>query len=261
MFDPGSDSVVGLLSSGIAVDGSTLTIPTAATPPTSQTYYFVMATIDAAAPTGSAFKVGVPTGNLDVNAGSFLIGSEILSSDANFVKIAGPAFMDVTSTSGAASGNDLPTIGDTHGTHGAAWGDYDGDGYADLYLVNYNGSVTNNVLLRNNADGTLVDDTANHAGAGDASATEAAAWGDFDGDGDLDLYIANNNAASVLLVNAAGTLAPNTNANAAFDFATAASGVAWADFDGDNYVDLFVAGYGVDSKLFRNKGERVSLMT
>ena len=208
VFDPGSDSVVGLLSSGIAVDGSTLTIPTTATPPTSQTYYFVTATIDAAAPTGSAFKVGVPTGNLDVNAGSFLIGSEILSSDANFVKIAGPAFTDVTSTSGAASGNDLPTIGDTHGTHGAAWGDYDGDGYADLYLVNYNGSVTNNVLLRNNADGTLVDDTANHAGAGDASATEAAAWGDFDGDGDLDLYVANSNAPERALGECGGHACP-----------------------------------------------------
>lgn len=69
----------------------------------------------------------------------------------------------------------------------AAWGDYDGDGDADLYVANDFGR---NNLYRNNGDGTFTDRAA-ALGVEDLGAGMSAAWGDYDNDGDLDLYTAN----------------------------------------------------------------------
>src|SRR5690349_5981621 len=70
------------------------------------------------------------------------------------------------------------------GTLVNAWADYDGDGDPDLF-VGFNGGSASNRLYRNDA-GVLVD-VAAAAGIADARATRAAAWGDFDADGDPDL--------------------------------------------------------------------------
>src|SRR5262249_26082773 len=69
---------------------------------------------------------------------------------------------------------------------GCAVGDYNSDGFSDLYLTNYGA----NVLLHNNGDGTFADQTAT-AGVGDRQWGTSAAWFDADDDGYLDLYVAN----------------------------------------------------------------------
>ena len=69
---------------------------------------------------------------------------------------------------------------------GVAVGDFDGDGWADLYITN----VGPNVLLRNNGDGTF-EDVTQTAGVGDPGWGTSVAWLDFDGDGWLDLYVCN----------------------------------------------------------------------
>ncbi len=69
----------------------------------------------------------------------------------------------------------------------AAWGDYDGDGDPDLYVANDFGR---NNLYSNNGDGTF-EDRAAALGVEDLGAGMSAAWGDYDNDGDLDLYTAN----------------------------------------------------------------------
>lgn len=69
---------------------------------------------------------------------------------------------------------------------GCAVGDYDVDGFPDLYLANYRA----NRLLHNNGDGTFTDVT-EEAGVGDPRWSSSAAWFDLDRDGDLDLYVVN----------------------------------------------------------------------
>ena len=69
----------------------------------------------------------------------------------------------------------------------AAWGDYNGDRYPDLYVANDFGR---NNLYRNNGDGTFTD-VAREAGVEDIGAGMSAAWEDYDNDGRLDLYVGN----------------------------------------------------------------------
>lgn len=69
----------------------------------------------------------------------------------------------------------------------AAWGDYNADGFPDLYVANDFGR---NNLYRNNGDGTFSDFAA-EAGVEDIGAGMSVAWADYDGDGLLDLYVSN----------------------------------------------------------------------
>jgi hypothetical protein len=74
----------------------------------------------------------------------------------------------------------------------AAWGDYDDDGYPDIYVGNEFGF---NSLYRNNGDGTFTD-VAEEAGVLDRGAAMGVAWGDYDNDGDLDVFVNNMYANS-----------------------------------------------------------------
>ena len=101
----------------------------------------------------------------------------------NFVPSGTLSFDDVTEAAG---------VGHVGYGLGAAVGDYDNDGYADLYVTNYGP----NVLYRNNGDGTFQDVTRD-AGVIDGAFSSSAAFLDYDADGDLDLYVAHYNTFSV----------------------------------------------------------------
>ena len=95
-------------------------------------------------------------------------------------------FTDVTDAAG---------LGLVVNNRAAAWGDFDNDGYLDLYVVNSGSDPVGkgpNYLFRNNQDGTFTD-VASSTGVADAviSRGRGAAWGDFDKDGFLDLFITN----------------------------------------------------------------------
>ncbi len=143
--------------------------------------------------------------------------------------------------------------------HGAAWADYDNDGYPDLFVHQYAPAVKD-FLYHNNGDGTFTRLTAPiPQGLVLQNAAWGNAWGDYDNDGHPDLFISNNGAKNVLLHSrgdgtferiASGPGAEGTDSSAA----------AWGDCDRDGYLDLFVVnGYLGSSParhwLYHNQGD------
>jgi len=188
----------------------------------------------------------------------------------------GPVNVTVTNLGGAASSpvvggftyiDDITTIGTyllatsaalvTSGNSDAvAWTDYDADSDLDLYFT----TDLAGQLYRNNSNGTFTNVTvASGIGAGDNNNPESVAWGDYNNDGCIDVYKVN------LQVTANKKLLRN-NCDMTFTDVTTAAGVAgrangrsrdaaWADFDNDGWLDLFVA-YDDTSgpnQLFRNQ--------
>jgi len=136
---------------------------------------------------------------------------------------------------------------------GAAWGDYDNDGYADLYVVDVAGPLTDtpeqlahssggNRLYHNNRDGTFTDVT-QKAGVGFKGVGMAAAWADFDNDGYLDLVVTSYDRLVLYHNNGDGTFTDVTHTAGLDKFRGFWTGAAWGDYDRDGNVDLFVCGY------------------
>ena len=137
-----------------------------------------------------------------------------------------------------------------------AWADIDGDDDLDLFVGFQQGKP--NRLYRN--DGGRFVDVAGAAGIADLTDTRAAAWGDFDGDGDVDLYVGFTRRSDTR-----NRLYRNDGAGTHFTDVAAAMGVdaigetrqiSWIDYDNDGDLDLFVAFRDAPNMLFRNDGGR-----
>jgi len=151
-------------------------------------------------------------------------------------------FTNVTATAG------ISLSGVSGGYNGTAFGDYDNDGDLDFYGAQ---SGTNK-LYRNNGDGTFTDVAAT-AGVGAGSLTSrGVAWGDYDNDGDLDLYVAHSNGTNNLFRNNGDGTFTDVAATVGVDDSAASYGVSFADADLDGDLDLFVANTSSASKFFRN---------
>jgi hypothetical protein len=176
-------------------------------------------------------------------------------------------FVDVTEASG---------VGHRGYGVGVCVGDYDNDGWLDMYVTNFSA----NVLYRNNGDGTFTDRTA-AAGVQALDWSAGCAFADVDADGDLDLYVANYVNFSVethtpcrvngilvycsprvydgvkdifFLNNGDGTFTENTK-NAGFDnLAARGLGVTFGDYDVDGDTDLYVANDADANFLYNNDG-------
>ena len=127
------------------------------------------------------------------------------------------------------------------GGRGSAWGDYDNDGDLDIVAV---GTYQPHALYRNNGDGTFTN-TAVQAGIADPRGGWGSLFADYDNDGYPDLYITRGGWSGA----AENTLYHN-NGDGTFTDVTHAAGVAdpqssfcaaWADYDNDGYLDLYVA--------------------
>ncbi len=101
-----------------------------------------------------------------------------------YQNVGGGEFIKVT-------GQDI--VNDSGYWSGSTWGDYDNDGDLDLFVTgNYQYTSRLNALWENNGDGTF-SKVAEEEVAADSEASAGAAWGDYDRDGDLDLFVANQN--------------------------------------------------------------------
>ena len=141
-------------------------------------------------------------------------------------------------------------------------GDYDNDGDLDVLVLrgawlHQDGAIRNS-LLRNNSDGTFTDVTRAAGLAQPAAPTQAAAWGDFDHDGDLDLYIGNEGYPtlhpSLLFRNNGDGTFTDIAASAKVTNDAYAKGVCVGDYDNDGDLDLYVSNFG-PNRLYRNDGK------
>ncbi len=130
---------------------------------------------------------------------------------------------------------------------GASWGDYDNDGDLDLFVAN--AGDQNNFLYTNNGDGTFTKVTTGDI-VNDGGHSHGAAWIDYDNDGDLDLYVANNGDNDNFLYMNEGNGSFTRIYNNITDVAGASMGVAWADYDNDLDYDLFVANRNDQANFF-----------
>ena len=186
-------------------------------------------------------------------------------------------FKDVTAAAG---------LGSAGWGIGSAFADYDRDGDLDLYVANYitykrggppfydrwckhNGvpaacgpsgaQAQPDLLYRNEGDGTYIDASRQAGIRGPNYYGMGVAWSDLDGDGDPDLYVANDGHPNSLFRNDGGrftniSLATGT-AYSGDGRAQAGMGVALADFDNDLQVDVFVTNFSQDQNtLYRNEG-------
>ena len=175
------------------------------------------------------------------------------------------SFVDVSKESGAG----VPMSG-----MGLAIGDYNLDGFLDLFMTN----IGPNVLLKNNGDGRTFTNTAVEAGAAITmpGLKDRFTWGalffDYDNDGDEDLYVVSGfqeeypgqfvglglnlelstEQPNVLLRNDALGSFTDVSVPSGADDAGIGRGGIYLDFDNDGCLDLFVANIGQRAKLFRN---------
>jgi hypothetical protein len=184
------------------------------------------------------------------------------------------AFTDVTDKAG---------VGDAGWAMGACVGDYNNDGWPDLYVTAFGP----NTLYRNNGDGTFTDVT-KQANVGDPRWSSGCAFGDYDGDGWVDLLVANYVDFSLgdlpkfgegpscqyrgLAVQCgpkglkgAGDALYHNNGDGTFTDVSKAAGVSdpngyyglgvvWSDLDEDGRPEAFVANDTTPNFLYRNEG-------
>ena len=146
-------------------------------------------------------------------------------------------FTDVTHAAGLAN--------PAYPTQASAWADYDGDGDLDLYIGNEasgQGAVYPAQLFRNEGDGTFAD-VAAAAGVQNLAMAKGVAWGDYDNDGDPDLYVSNTSANRLYRNDGSGTFT-DVARSLSVDEPTGRSFAPWFfDYDNDGWLDIFVAGY------------------
>jgi hypothetical protein len=179
------------------------------------------------------------------------------------------SFTDVTEQAG------LARVSDGNYGMGVAVGDYDNDGYPDLYVTNYG----KNILYHNNGDGTFTDVT-EKAGVAGGGWSVSAGFFDYDNDGKLDLFVTrymdwdtkhNKDCGGNFHTYCPPEAFPSTtsilyhnNGNGTFTDVSQKSGiaakkgralgVAFADYDNDGFTDIFVANDGMQQYLFHNNG-------
>ena len=185
--------------------------------------------------------------------------------DFLFLNLGNGKFKDVTREM-----NIIPPFGQNQAGRGVNWGDYNNDGFLDIFVSNYRldknflwqnkaGDDFQNVAFSKGVEGNYVDGWFGH--------TIGSDWGDFDNDGDLDLLTANLahpryiefSDKTMLYENIkAGKIFSDIRVRAGITYDECHSDPTWFDANGDGYLDLYITSIYSDrrSYLYQNNGDK-----
>ncbi len=155
-----------------------------------------------------------------------------------------------------------PVVTDRDNFWNGAWGDYDGDGFIDLFVGGAGGGRDHN-LYRNNGDATFTRITTGPVVTDGRSShhSHGASWADYDNDGRLDLFVTGGNPfvghsdRNKLYRNLGGGNFERITTGLIATESGLSHGCSWADYDGDGFLDLFVVRHVGKNLLFRNQGD------
>jgi hypothetical protein len=137
-------------------------------------------------------------------------------------------------------------------SYGLSWADFDGDGDHDLFVANFD---RENVLYRNDGSGHLEPVRADPIAEETAGASKGHAWADYDLDGDLDLFVANGtygpDMRNFLYLNQGDGQFIRELRGEVLAHPDTSAGTAWADYDRDGDLDVFVANWGSSDQVNR----------
>ena len=146
---------------------------------------------------------------------------------------------------------DKAQIGSKTGGNKALFFDMDHDGDLDLYETRSN----SNLMFRNNSDGTFQEQSEKMGLSCKNANSRDAAFGDFDDDGDIDLFIANENSGNNLFSNQRQGFFKDITEESGLKSTGGSSAVAVGDYNNDGFLDLFVTSVNAGQhELNRNKG-------
>ncbi|WP_420573140.1 FG-GAP-like repeat-containing protein [Kordia sp.] len=182
-------------------------------------------------------------GNKDLYVSSDIDGSRLYRNN-------GTALIDITIASG------LPTA--VQENFGASWGDYNNDGYLDVFLCNRGLTGPQpNYLYKNNGDGTF-SNVSTAAGIDNGSHLSfCSAFFDYNNDGWQDIYMANDklNTTNILYRNNGDGTFTDVSEASGTNIAIDAMSVTIGDFDGDSWFDIYVTNGIPGNYLLRNNGD------
>jgi len=161
------------------------------------------------------------------------------------------SFVDITESSGLG-GRQI------WNTTSACSGDYNGDGYFDIYITNI-GRARGNALYRNNGDGTFTNITwdTNTDDIGDG---RTCAWIDFDADGNIDLFSTNHVHPNRLYRNMGNDVFLDVAPIVGIDKPIDVFAASWGDYNRDGFMDVFLNGH-LGTALMKNSGNSNNSVT
>ena len=183
-------------------------------------------------------------GDKDVFIANYNALNRLFNNNGNFV------FTEVTLAAGFPNVNKY--------TYGASWGDYNKDGFLDVFLCSKDPSKTTpNELYKNNGDGTFINisDSAGISNIGHQ--TFCAAFFDYDNDGDQDIYLANDRTVNTNILyrnNDDGTFT-DVSTLSGTDVALNAMSTTIGDYNQDGWMDIYVTNTSEGNALLNNNGD------
>ncbi|MEZ4945550.1 MAG: FG-GAP-like repeat-containing protein [Cyclobacteriaceae bacterium] len=139
---------------------------------------------------------------------------------------------------------------------GCSWGDFNNDGWQDLLITNW--SLENDILYRNNGDGTFTPLSNSVVGI-EKNASSGGVWGDYNNDGFIDLFVPTEDHNLLYMNNGDETFTKITSGAIVDDPVPPHSiagqrSSAWGDYNGDGFLDLYLTNVTGRGSLYENNG-------